>query len=212
MARRPTFLSWAPHILCIAQEVHSGPIRGKSEQQPELPLLGATSGSFTAESYVSVVADSSALSCPREVCGTGEGRPLKDIDTLRDPTFLESTIDLYGPSTDAQAFSPQSPSSLKLLSLQCLLKRPATAALFSSPGSTQALGCCFVVTLTLHRAHSTPLADQRALMGPRTLTTYTRHLYLPSGDKGSITSISFFLTSIQRPIQIFFLIMWFDCL
>lgn len=132
VARRPILLSWAPHFLCIAQEVPSGPIRGKSDQQPELPLLllllGATSGSFTAESQVSVVADSSALSCPREVCGPGEGRPLKEIDTLRDPTPSGPTIDLSGPSTDAQAFSPQSPSSLRLLSLQSLLEGPVTAA------------------------------------------------------------------------------------
>lgn len=91
------------------------------------------------------MADSSALSCPREVCGTGEGRPLKEIDTLRDPTPSGPTIDLYRPSTDAQAFSPQSPSSLRLLSLHSLLERPATAApLFISriyPG-IRLLFCC----------------------------------------------------------------------
>lgn len=74
------------------------------------------------------MADSSALSCPREVCGTGEGRPLKGIDTLRNPTPSGPAIDLSGPTTDAQAFSLQSPSSLRLLSLQYLLEGPVTAA------------------------------------------------------------------------------------
>lgn len=179
-------LSWAPRFLCLAQELHSDPIRGKSGQQPELPRQSLSL--LKARFLLRLTQTCSSLPPGKSFRASvwhRPGDPLKKVDTLSNPIPSGPTIDLSGPNISAQplqsmkAFSSKVPVTLEVscpVSLWCLLEGPApTPPLFHLQDLPRP-EAAFLCNPTLHRARSTLLAGRRALMGSRTLTTHARPL------------------------------------
>lgn len=191
MARRPILLSWAPHFL----EVHSGPIRGKSDSNLRCHCccfsLGPHQGLSLLKARFLLWLTALLFLAPGKSVAQGRGGIWRRLTLWGAPALRGLPLTSLGPALMHRPsvhkiflLLGSCHSSISLRDQQLLLLffisriYPGIRLLFyCNPYTTQG---------SFHSPHRPK--------GSEGVQNFDRHLYLSSGDKRPITSISFFLT------------------